>query len=111
MQNESTVESELSRLERSPENPIDVALENFSLIDNRELDDFLKAVPHQTHFGAEEVVLFRRKMPSRYAYDSWANFNTGYGRVFHDEVIGRTRSNGAGVEDPDWVYIKVTFKF
>ena len=57
------------------------------------------------------VMLFRKRMPSRYAYPVWAGFGTGYGRIFAPDTFGRSRTNGAGVIDPDWLYLKVCFKF
>src|SRR5258705_134344 len=48
---------------------------------------------------------------SRYGYDSWPNVQTGFGLFFPDEAIARCRTSGVGVEDPDWFYVKMTFKF
>jgi hypothetical protein len=83
------------------------SFENFALADERQMEMLLKTSPRE----GREFVLLRKKMPSRYAYDSWANVKTGYGRFFPDEAIARSRTSGVGVEDPDWIYIKMTFRF
>ena|SRR5258707_13924179 len=60
----------------------------------------------------DEVVLFRRKMSSHYNYSSWARVDSGYGQWFNGaDPIGRTRTGGAGVRDPDWFYVKMTVSF
>jgi len=94
-----------------PEPASESSLEKFSLTDERQLEGLLKALPREARSGSEEFVLLRKRMPSRYAYDSWANVQTGFGRFFPDEAIARCRTSGVGVEDPDWVYVKMTFKF
>ena len=50
-------------------------------------------------------------MPSRYAYNSWANLQTGYGELFPGDSIGRSRKNGVGIEDPRCLYFKMSFRF
>jgi len=57
------------------------------------------------------VRLLRKRLPSRNAYPVWAELRTGYGRIFEPETFGRSRTNGAGVVDPDWLHFKVCFKF
>jgi hypothetical protein len=58
-----------------------------------------------------EFMLLRAKMPSRYAYDSWAGFHSGYGQFFPDDTIGRSRIGGVGIHNRDWFYVKLSFKF
>jgi len=94
-----------------PDLGIEASMENLSLLDERQLDNFLKTSARGSRFGTDEFVLLRKKMPSRYAYDSWADLNTGFGRFFPDEAIARCRTSGVGVEDPDWIYVKMTFRF
>ena len=57
------------------------------------------------------VTLLRKRLPSRNAYPVWAELHTGYGRIFAPDTFGRSRTNGAGVVDPDWLHLKVCFKF
>jgi len=52
-----------------------------------------------------------KKVPSRFAYDSWTGVETGYGQFLADNALGRSRTSGAGVQDPDWFYLKMSFKF
>lgn len=60
---------------------------------------------------SEALLLVHKRIPSRYAYDCWANLRTGYGSFLAEDTIGRSRTNGAGVQDPDFLYIKMSFKF
>jgi hypothetical protein len=57
------------------------------------------------------VLLFRTRIPSRHTYPVWAGLGTGYGRIFAPDTFGRTRTNGAGVVDPDWLYVKMNLRF
>src|SRR5260370_41243976 len=60
----------------------------------------------------DDLVLYRTKVPTRFTYESWAKIETGYGQYLAGEdKIGRWRTSGAGIEDPDWVYLKLSFKF
>ncbi len=52
-----------------------------------------------------------KKVPSRFDYDSWTGVETGYGQFLADNALGRSRTGGAGVQDPDWFYLKMSFKF
>jgi hypothetical protein len=62
--------------------------------------------------GADpEFVLFQTKMRSRFAYESQTAIQTGYGQFFPDDKIGRSRTSGAGINDPDWVYVRICFSF
>jgi hypothetical protein len=95
----------------NPDFSLETTMESFSLTDERQMNSLLKVSPRDRWFASEEFVLLRRRMPSRYAYESWANLKTGYGRFFPDEAIARCQTSGVGVEDPDWVYVKMTFHF
>jgi len=55
--------------------------------------------------------LFRKRLPSRFAYDSWAKLQTGYGEFFPGDTIGRVRKNGVGIEAPHWFYLKMSLWF
>jgi len=57
------------------------------------------------------ITLFRKQMPSRYSYHAWAGLGTGYGQFFPSDTFGRSRTNGVGVKDPDWLYFKMSFRF
>jgi hypothetical protein len=73
---------------------------------------FLAPSPPRERTGRiNEVMLLRTRMPSRHAYDSWAGVQTGYGQFFPDDKIGRLRTSGAGLQDPDWLFVKLSFRF
>ena len=55
--------------------------------------------------------LFSKRLPSRYASGAWADMHAGYGDVFSNDVVGRGHMNGAGLQDPDTAYVKLTFRF
>jgi hypothetical protein len=58
------------------------------------------------------VTLFRKPMrSSRFAYHSWADFRTGWGQYFSTETFGRSRTNGVGFNEPDFIYIKMSLRF
>ena len=57
------------------------------------------------------VTLFRKPMPSRFAYHSWAGLRTGWGRYCSADTFGRSRTNGVGIEDPYFLYVKMSFRF
>ena len=62
--------------------------------------------------SGRSLVLFKRRMPSRYSYGSWAKINSGYGQFFSGrDTLGRSRINGVGVNDPDYFYLKMTLSF
>ncbi len=58
-----------------------------------------------------DFVLVQTRMHSRFAYDSQAALETGYGQFFPDDKIGRSRTSGAGIQDPDWFYLKISLRF
>jgi hypothetical protein len=60
---------------------------------------------------SEAFVLLRKKIPSRYAYESWAKVKPGFGQFFPDDVVARSRTSGVGIQDPEWVYIKMSLRF
>ncbi len=67
-----------------------------------------------THDGLEHdrsILLFRKQMPSRYSYHAWAGLGTGYGQFFPSDTFGRSRTNGVGIKDPDWLYFKMSLRF
>jgi hypothetical protein len=58
------------------------------------------------------IVLFRTRVPTRFSYQSYAGLQSGYGQVFSTaDTIGRSRTNGAGVDDPSCVYLKMSLNF
>jgi hypothetical protein len=70
-----------------------------------------RAVPRRQVFVERSLELMHVKMRSHYAYDGFANLQTGYGSFFPDDSIGRSRTNGAGLVDTDWFYLKMNFRF
>jgi hypothetical protein len=61
--------------------------------------------------SGDDFVLMSRKLTSRYGTGSWASLQTGYGQYFANDRIGRSRTSGAGFEDPDFLFVKLMFKF
>ncbi len=57
------------------------------------------------------LVLLTRRMPSRYSYSSWARLHTGYGQFFKGDTMGRFMTSGAGFEEPNWLYVKMSLKW
>lgn len=57
------------------------------------------------------VALMSKRLASRYQSGAWADLQTGYGDVFDDDRAGRPRLNGAGIQDPDSLYLKLSFRF
>jgi hypothetical protein len=69
------------------------------------------ATPRRQVLVERSLQLIHVKTHTHYAYDGWANLQTGYGSFFPDDSIGRSRTNGAGLVDTDWFYLKMSFKF
>ena len=57
------------------------------------------------------VGLFTKRLASRYPSGSWAQLHAGFGDVFANDTVGRFRMNGAGQQDPDTAYLKLSFRF
>ena len=78
-------------------------------------DDWLKSIfqkPAASELGHDRsIMLFRKQMPSRYSYHAWAGLRTGYGQFLPDDTVGRSRTNGVGIQDPSWLYLKMSLKF
>jgi hypothetical protein len=70
-----------------------------------------RATPRRQILVERSLQLMQVKMHSHYAYDGMANLQTGFGSFFPDDSIGRSRTNGAGLVDTDWFYLKMSFKF
>lgn len=60
---------------------------------------------------APRLGLMTRRLASRYQSGAWADLQSGYGDVFDDDRVGRPRLNGAGIQDPDSLYLKLSFRF
>ncbi len=57
----------------------------------------------------KSVVLWRKRLHSRYAGESWAKLNAGYGQFFAGDTVGRSLTSGAGLQDRDWIFLRVSF--
>jgi hypothetical protein len=55
--------------------------------------------------------VFRKRLPSRYSAGAWLDLQSGYGDVLVEDRVGRVQMNGAGIEDPNFFYLKLCFKF
>jgi len=86
--------------------------DSFTFFNQRRFTTLSRSPRHSGLLYGDEIVLFRRKMPSHYNYSSWARVDSGYGQYFNGaDPIGRTCTSGAGVRDLDWLYVKMTFSF
>jgi hypothetical protein len=82
------------------------------LLETLHLTSFLKKVQGEEDLESDSsITLLRKTMPSRFAYHSWAGLRTGWGRYFSPDTFGRSRTNGAGLNDPDFLYVKMSFRF
>lgn len=61
--------------------------------------------------GEPSILLFRKPVASRFSSHGWTGLRTGFGRYFRDDPIGRSRTNGAGIEEPDCLYLKMSLRF
>jgi len=96
----------------APETHPSPARELFHLNDEWRLNSiFQKASSGSELEHDSSILLFRKQMPSRYSYRGYAGLHTGYGQFFHGDNFGRSRTNGVGINDPDWLYLKMSFKF
>jgi hypothetical protein len=89
--------------------------EPFHLIETFHLSSLFQKVASEEDLESDSsVTLFRRPVASRFAYHSWAGFRTGYGPCLSTiamDTFARSRTNGAGVQDPDFLYIKWSVRF
>jgi len=82
------------------------------LIETCHLSSFFKKVNGEDDLEADSsVTLFRKSMPSRFSYHSWAGLRTGWGQYFSAETFGRSRTNGVGLNEPDFIYVKMSVRF
>jgi hypothetical protein len=68
-------------------------------------------VPEHNWLSDRSLTLVQTRLPTRFAYDAWAKIVTSYGQFFPDNILSRSRLTGYDMLDPDWFYVKVTFKF
>ena len=84
--------------------------ETFRLVDDRRLNSIFEKPG--TGLGTDtSVMLFRKQMPSRYSYRAWAGLRTGFGQFFKNDTFGRSRTNGAGLQYPECLYVKLSLRF
>ncbi len=81
----------------------------FTSEEERQFEALFKSNPRDV--ANEAFVLLRKRIPSRFAYDSWAKVKPGFGQFFPDDVVARSRTSGVGIQDPDWLYIKMSLRF
>jgi hypothetical protein len=55
--------------------------------------------------------LLRRNMPARHNYGTYAKLQAGYGQYFPADTLGRSRINGAGLDEPNFAYLQVILNF
>ncbi len=61
--------------------------------------------------GPQEFTLLRGHLPRHRLCPAVTGLNGGYGQFFDDDTIGRFRTAGAGLQDPDWLFVKFTLFF
>ena len=89
-----------------------ITSDTFSLSVNRRFSALSRTPHHDGILDGAEVVLFRKELSSHYNYRSWAKLDSGYGKYLDGaDPIGRTCTSGAGVQDPSWIYVKMSVKF
>ena len=78
-------------------------------------DDHFRAIFHSSATASilddDDLVIARAQLPSRFAYHSMARLETGYGQYLGPDTVGRWRTNGAGLEELDYLYVKLNFRF
>jgi hypothetical protein len=57
------------------------------------------------------IIVARGRLALRHGYEAWTGFYAGYGQFFPDDKLGRSRTSGVGIEDADWLFVKVSFSF
>ncbi len=83
-----------------------------SLTDSFQVEGLLlQAAVERSSASQDDLALMHRKMHSHFAYDCWADLGGGFGQFSPDDRLGRSRINGAGVEVPDCLYVKMSFRF
>ena len=55
--------------------------------------------------------LLQRNLPARHNYGTYAKVQMGYGKVFSEDTVGISRINGAGLDEPRYLYLQLIFKF
>jgi hypothetical protein len=101
-----------SYLLRLAAEPISPSQQPLRLLETCHLTSLFKTVKGEEDLESDSsITLFRQPMSSRFAYRSWAGLRTGWGRYFSPETFGRSRTNGAGINEPDFLYVKMSFRF
>ena len=72
---------------------------------------FSKIEEPQENGGDSTFALLRRNMPARHNYSTYAKVQTGVGQFFPGDTVGLSRINGAGVDEPRYLYVQLCFKF
>jgi len=58
----------------------------------------------------DSLLVGQPKIDSRLSYLAWAAVHTGVGEYFLSDTFPRLRSNGVGVQNPRWFFVKMSFK-
>ena len=72
---------------------------------------FSKIEEPQENGGDSTFALLRRSMPARHNYSTYAKVQTGIGQFFPGDTVGLSRINGAGIDEPRYLYVQLCFKF
>jgi len=87
----------------TPETSVHLAYDNVQAI--------FKSGAGKSELVDDGFVIVRAKMSSRFAYQGSTKVETGFGQYLGPDTIARWRTNGAGVEDPDYLYVKFNVRF
>ena len=100
------------RFSLSPETSNNHPWERFQLVQNWQFDSIFQSHSGETPVDDESpLMLFRKQLSTHYSYHKWAGLGTGYGQFLSTNALGRSRTNGVGIQEQDWFYLKMSFKF
>jgi len=119
-QNESRIDSYLSAFHSSVSFSVSLSAnhnglaphEFFHLLSGGHFVSLLSKISTDDDLESDSsVTLFRKPRHSRFAYPSWTGLRTGYGQYFSTATFARSRTNGVGTNEPDFLYLKMSFRF
>jgi hypothetical protein len=84
--------------------------EHKQLFDDEQVNDLFRIAAHHNDSTKDLSIGFFRNSSARFA-SALRKLRTGFGQFFRGDTIGRSRASGAGVEDPDCFYLKMSFRF
>ncbi|HSU55902.1 MAG TPA: hypothetical protein VLT36_17735 [Candidatus Dormibacteraeota bacterium] len=77
----------------------------------KEVQDLFSSSRQASPSACKQLAYELRAMPFRKRLNRKTKFEPGVGALFADHPTARLGTGGAGVEEPHWVYVKVSFRF